>query len=37
MKTKQAKKKKEVIAIRKSCKTTGAGLSHYVMPEAPKK
>lgn len=28
---------KEVIAIRKSCKTTGTGLSHYVMMEAPKR
>ncbi|MGD7652256.1 MAG: modified peptide precursor CbpA [Verrucomicrobiales bacterium] len=37
MKTTNTKQKKEVIAIRKSCKTTGAGLSHYVMMEAPKK
>jgi len=37
LKTKKTTQKKEVIAIRKSCKTTGAGLSHYVMMEAPKK
>ena len=26
-------KKKEIIATRKTCKATGAGLSHYVMME----
>ena len=30
-------KKKEVIASRKSCKATGTGLSHYVMPDLKKK
>jgi len=29
--------KKKVIATRKSCKATGAGLSHYVMMETKKK
>ncbi|XHR29516.1 MAG: modified peptide precursor CbpA [Chthoniobacteraceae bacterium] len=37
LKTEKSSKKKEVIAIRKSCKVTGTGLSHYVMMEAPKK
>jgi len=37
LKTEKTSKKKEVIAIRKSCKATGTGLSHYVMMEAPKK
>jgi len=37
LKTQKTNTKKEVIAIRKSCKTTGTGLSHYVMMEAPKK
>ncbi|MEI7958110.1 MAG: modified peptide precursor CbpA [Verrucomicrobiota bacterium] len=37
MKTEKTSQKKEVIAIRKSCKATGTGLSHYVMMEAPKK
>ncbi|MEI8235160.1 MAG: modified peptide precursor CbpA [Verrucomicrobiota bacterium] len=37
MKTQKTSKKKEIIATRKSCKTTGTGLSHYVMMEAPKK
>jgi modified peptide precursor CbpA len=34
---KKQNQKKEVIAIRKTCKATGTGLSHYVMMERPKK
>jgi len=31
MKMKNRKGKKDVIAYRKACKTTGTGLSHYIL------
>lgn len=37
MKKRNAKKKKDVIAVRRSCKAKGTGLSHYVMTEPGKK
>jgi len=35
-KTSKPTEKKAVIATRRTCKATGVGLSHYVMPEAKK-
>lgn len=37
MKKRNVKRKKTVIAVRKSCEAKGTGLSHYVMPEPRKK
>ncbi len=37
MSKKNAKAKKEVIAVRKTCKARGTGLSHYVMMDSKKK
>lgn len=37
MKTKSTKKNKEIIAVRKTCKAKGTGLSHYVMMDSEKK
>jgi modified peptide precursor CbpA len=33
MKMKKRKVKKDVIAYRKACKTSGTGLSHYILME----
>jgi len=37
MSKKNTKTKKSVIAVRKTCKAKGIGLSHYVMTETKKK